>query len=363
MLIALATKHNWELYQLDVKSAFLNGDLKEEIYLVQPEGYVKQGQEHLVCRLKKALYGLKQAPRSWYEKVDSFFIEYGFHRTLNDPNLYTRYNNQRQIVLISLYVDDMIITGNAFDLIKGIKRLMAQVFEMKDLGSLHYCLGLEVFRDTGQTFLTQGKYARNLLEKFTMDQGRTATTPLQQNLKLSSDDGTKEVDATMYRQLVGFSDSDWASNLDDRRSITSYAFNIGSEVIAWSSKKQSTVALSSCEAEYQALCAATCEAIWLRRLLKDAGKAQKQPTSIKSDNQSTIKLAYNPVFHKNTKHIDTQFHFVREKIQSNEIAVEYCKTCDNVADIFTKPLARVKFELFRKMLGVQENPFSIKGGS
>lgn len=162
--------------------------------------------------------------------------------------------------------------------------------------------------------------------------------------------------------LAGFSDSDWAGNLDDRRSITGYAFNIGSGVIAWSSKKQSTVALSSCEAEYQALCAATCEAIWLRRLLKDAGKEQKQPTSIKSDNQSTIKLAYNPVFHKNTKHIDTQFHFVREKIQSNEIAVEYCKTCDNVADIFTKPLARVKFELFRKMLGVQENPFSIKGG-
>ena len=163
--------------------------------------------------------------------------------------------------------------------------------------------------------------------------------------------------------LACYSNSDWAGDLDDRRSITGYAFNIGSEVIAWSSKKQSTVALSSCEVEYQALCAATCEAIWLRRLLNDAGKEQKQPTSIKSDNQSTIKLAYNPVFHKNTKHIDTQFHFVREKIQSKEISLEYCKTCDNVAHIFTKPLARVKFELFRKMLGVQENPFSIKGGS
>eukprot|EP00253_Pinus_taeda_P007893 PITA_07893 len=205
----------------------------------------------------------------------------------------------------------MIITGNADDSIKGIKRLMAQVIEMKDLGSLHYCLGLEVFRDTGQTFLTQGKYAKNLLEKFGMDQCRTTATPLQQNLKLSSDDGTKEVDATMYRQLVGsliyltttrpnlaysvsvlsqfmskplesFLDSDCAGNLDDRRSITGYAFNIGSGVTAWSSKKQSTVALSSCEAEYQALCAATCEVIWLRRLLKDAGKEQKQPTSIKA---------------------------------------------------------------------------------
>ena len=163
--------------------------------------------------------------------------------------------------------------------------------------------------------------------------------------------------------LAGFSDSDWAGNLDDRISITGYTFSIGSEVIAWSSKKQSTVALSSCEVEYQALCAATCEAIWLRRLLNDAGEEQKESTIIKTDNQSTIKLAYNPVFHKNTKHIDTQFHFVREKLQSKEIFVEYCKTCDNMADIFTKPLGRVKFEFFRGMLGVQGNPFSIKGGS
>ena len=162
--------------------------------------------------------------------------------------------------------------------------------------------------------------------------------------------------------LAGFSDSDWAGNLDDRRSITGYAFSIGSGVIAWSSKKQSTVALSSCEAEYQALCAATCEAIWLRRLLNNAGEEHKESTIIKTDNQSTIKLAYNPVFHKNTKHIDTQFHFVREKLQSKEIFVEYCKTCDNMADIFTKPLGRVKFELFRRMLGVQDNPFSIRGG-
>lgn len=111
------------------------------------------------------------------------------------------------------------------------------------------------------------------------------------------------------------------------------------------------------------MCAATCEAIWLRRLLSDAGEGQKATTNIKTDNQSTIKLAYNPVFHKNTKHIDTQFHFVREKIQSKEICVDYCNTCDNLADIFTKPLGRIEFELLRGMLGVHNNPFFIKGGS
>eukprot|EP00253_Pinus_taeda_P025068 PITA_25068 len=202
----------------------------------------------------------------------------------------------------------MIITGNENSLIKEIKQQMSQEFEMKYLGDLHYCLGLEVWKDSGQTFLTQGKYARNLLERFRMEQC--------------------------------YSDSDWAGNLDDRRSITGYAFSIRSKVISWCSKKKSTVVLSSCEAEYQALCAATCEAIWLRRLLSDAGEGQKAETSIKTDNQSTIKLAYNPVFLKNAKHIDTQFHFVREKIQSKEICVDYCNTCDNLADIFTKPLGK-----------------------
>eukprot|EP00253_Pinus_taeda_P008596 PITA_08596 len=173
----------------------------------------------------------------------------------------------------------MIITGNANSLIKEIKQQMSQEFEMKDLGDLHYCLGLEVWKDSGQTFLTQGKYAGNLLERFRMEQCKTAATPLQQNLKLSNDDGTKQVsDVT----LVGYSDSDWAGNLDDRRSITGYAFSIGSGVISWCSKKQSTVALSSCEAEYQALCVATYEAIWLRRLLSDAGEGQKEATSIQS---------------------------------------------------------------------------------
>eukprot|EP00253_Pinus_taeda_P008453 PITA_08453 len=286
MLICLATKHKWKLHELDVKSAFLNEELKEEIYLVQPPGFVKKGQEHLVCKLHKALYGLKQAPSH----------------------------------------------GNANSLIKEIKQQMSQEFEMKDLGDLHYCLGLEMWKDFGQTFLTQGKYARNLLERFRMEQCKTAATPLQQNLKLSSDDGTKQVDATLYRHLVGsliyltttrpdlaysvsvpsqfmprpldshwnvakcvlryligtcnygilytdssdvtlagYSDYDWAGNLDDRRSIIGYAFSIGSGVISWCSKKQSTIALLSCEAEYQALCAATCEAVWLRRLLSDAG--------------------------------------------------------------------------------------------
>eukprot|EP00253_Pinus_taeda_P029530 PITA_29530 len=204
------------------------------------------------------MYGLKQEPRLWYDKIDSFFLQHGYKRSKNDPYLYTVFDKEGRIVLISLYVDDLIIIGNVGNLIKEIKEQMSQVFEMKDLGELHYCLDLEVWRDSGQTFLSQS-----------------------------------------------FLDFDWAGNVDDKRSITSYAFSIGSGVITWSNKNQNTISLSSVEAEYQAMCATICEAVWLRRLLLDAGKEQKVATMIKCDNQCSIKLANNLVFQKNKKHIDT----------------------------------------------------------
>jgi hypothetical protein len=245
---------------------------------------------------------------------------------------------------------------------------------------------------------------------------------MQQNMKLYRDDGSKEVNDTMYRQMVGnlnyltttkpdiayfvsvlsqfmdkpieshwnatkgvlrylkgtidygikyiysfdveltgYSDSDWAGNLDDQRSTIDYAFGIRSRIVSWSSKKQPTISFSSTEAEYKVLCATTCEVVWLRRLLRDVGEEQRKATIIKCDNQSSIKLENNPVYHSRTKNVDTQFHFVQEKIQSNDISLMYCNTSENATDIFTKPLGKIKFELFREMLGVDINHFSIKG--
>jgi hypothetical protein len=203
MLISLATKYHWKLHQLDVKYAFLNGELKEEFYLSQPEGFVEKGQEHLVCKLNKALYGLKQEPRSWYEKIDSFFLQQGFMRRKSDPNMYTRFDELGYIVLISLYVDDLIITGNAEKLIDEIKEQLSKLFEIKDLGELHYHLGLEVWRNAGQTFVCQSKYIREILKIFKVDQCKSSTIPMQQSVKLSCDDGLKEVNGTVYRQMVG----------------------------------------------------------------------------------------------------------------------------------------------------------------
>lgn len=154
IMIALATKHNWKMHQLDVKSVLLNGELKEEVYLVQPKGFVKQGYEHLVCKLKKDLYGLKQAPRYWYLKIDYFFYEKGFLKSKNDPNLYIKKDEYGNIALIFVYVDGLIITSNASKLIEEIKIQLSQVFEMKDLGELHYCLGLQLQREPSKTLIT-----------------------------------------------------------------------------------------------------------------------------------------------------------------------------------------------------------------
>ena len=157
--------------------------------------------------------------------------------------------------------------------------------------------------------------------------------------------------------LIGFSNSDWEGNPDDRRYTSGYAFHIGSGVVSWSSKKQPTVSLSSTESEHKALTNATCEAIWLWRILVDLEEAKSGSTCINCDNQSDIKLTHNPIYPARTKHIELQYHFVGEKIESNEIDLIFCNTKDNMVDIFSKPLGKIKFEIFRSKLGIVENPF------
>jgi hypothetical protein len=178
LMIALTTKYNWKLHQLDIKSVFLNGELKEEVCLIQPEEFVKKGQENLVCKLKKYLYGLKQAPRSCYEKIYASLFQQGFIKCKSDPNMYIKKYGNGQIALISLYVDVIIIIGSVIGLIEEIKRKLSQEFEMKDLGNLHYCLGLEVWRDNGKTLITQNKYINEVLRRFNMNTCKAVSTPL-----------------------------------------------------------------------------------------------------------------------------------------------------------------------------------------
>ncbi|VVA37047.1 PREDICTED: Retrovirus-related Pol poly from, partial [Prunus dulcis] len=193
---------NWKLFQLDVKYAFLNGVLSEEVYVDQPLGFVIQGSEDKVYRLKKALYGLKQAPRAWYEEINSYFTKVGFQRSLSEATLYTK-RSPSGILIVSLYVDDIIYTGSSKEMMLEFKNEMMRQYEMTDLGLLHHFLGLGVLQTDSCIFLHQKKYAKTLLDKFGLKDCKSVATPLAVNEKLSKVDGSDLADETLYRQMVG----------------------------------------------------------------------------------------------------------------------------------------------------------------
>ena len=298
LLLALAGQMGWKVYHLDVKSAFLNGILLEEIYVQQPEGFEVIGHEHKVYKLHKALYGLKQAPRAWYSRIDSHLIQLGFRRSENEATLYLKQNDDGLQLVVSLYVDDMLVTGSNVKLLADFKMEMQDVFEMSDLGIMNYFLGMEIYQCSWGIFISQRKYAMDILKKFKLESCKEVATPLAQNEKISKNDGEKLEEPSAYRSLVGsllyltvtrpdlmfpasllsrfmssprnvhmgvakrvlkyvkgttnlgiwylkirgvkldgYADSDWVGSVDDMKSTSSYVFTIGSGVICWNSRK------------------------------------------------------------------------------------------------------------------------------
>eukprot|EP00253_Pinus_taeda_P008301 PITA_08301 len=344
---------------MDVKSAFLHGDLHEEIYMEQPIGFI-QTDSSLVCRLKKSLYGLKQAPRAWYAKMDSFLLESGFSRCYSDNTVYTKKVGNSLIILV-LYVDDLILTGSDPNLINHVKSSLKKKFEMTDLGHLHYFLGLQVLQSKEGISLSQSKYACDILRHFHMKNVIQSLLPfsLESNfqslvllLKLMLPYTVNFAKATPL--LVGFTDSDWAGDPDDQKSTAGYVFTLGSGPITWVCKKQAAISLSSAEAEYRGAVEASKEALWLRQILSEFGFEQQHPTTLWCDNQSAIQLCKDPVQHQRSKHIELHMHFIRKLIHDHVLEVQYYSTDDQVADIFTKALTEAKFTKLRYMLGVQE---------
>eukprot|EP00253_Pinus_taeda_P024439 PITA_24439 len=336
LVLSLAASLKWEVHQMDVKSAFLHGDLHEEIYMEQPIGFI-QTDSSLVCRLKKSLYGLNQAPRAWYAKMDSFLLESSFSRCYSDNTVYTKKVGNSLIILV-LYVDDLILT----------------VLQSKE--------GIS---------LSQSKYACDILRHFHMEDCKPAPSPFQSGVKLSVSCTSPEVDATLYRQLVGKllylthtrPDLSFAVGLvarfmqNPRESHWKAAKRILRYVrgpITWACKKQAAISLSSAEAEYRGAVEASKEAWWLRQILSELGFEQQHPTTLWCDNQSAIQLCKDPVQHQRSKHIELHMHFIRKLIHDHVLEVQYCSTDDQVADIFTKALTEAKFTKLRYMLGVQE---------
>uniref|UniRef100_A0A2N9J750 Reverse transcriptase Ty1/copia-type domain-containing protein n=1 Tax=Fagus sylvatica TaxID=28930 RepID=A0A2N9J750_FAGSY len=310
-LLAVDVVHHWPLFQMDVKNAFLNGDLLEEVYM-----------------------------------FSSVVAQQGFTLSPYDSALFIRYTSTG-ITLILLYVDDMIITGDDTADIHDLQKFLSQHFEMKDLGTLSYFLGLEVTSSSDGYYFSQAKYASDLLSKAGLTDSKTVSTPLEFNIKLNAIDGEPLPDATLYRQMVGsliyltvtrpdlayavhlvsqfmFAPHSthyatvlyWAGDPTDRRFTTGYYFLLGSSLISWRSKKQqSVVARSSTEAEYRALVNTTSELLWLCWLLTDMGAPQTTSTPIHGDNCSAIHIAHNDIFHERTKHIEIDCHFIRYHLQ------------------------------------------------
>ncbi|KAE8707741.1 hypothetical protein F3Y22_tig00110377pilonHSYRG00343 [Hibiscus syriacus] len=412
LIISLAAQNKWKIQQMDVKSFFLNGVLEEEVYIQQPSGNEVKGNEDKVLKLKKALYGLKQAPRAWNSRIDKYFQENGFNKCPYEHALYTK-NKDEDILIVCLYVDDLIFTGSNPSMFNQFKDVMMKEFEMTDMGLMAYYLGIEVKQQNDGIFISQERYAKEILKKFKMENCKPISTPAEYEIKMTKHEEGKSVDPTFFKslvgslryltctrpdilhavglvsrymesptttnfkatkrilrylkgtidfglfysvsndyKLVGYSDSDWGGDIDNQRSTTGFVFFMGDIAFTWMSKKQPIVTLSTCEAEYVAATSCVCHAIWLRNLLKVIGLIQEEPTKVCVDNKSAIALAKNPVFHDRSKHIDIRYHYIRECVARKDVEVEYVKSQDQVADIFTKPLTSEDFLRLRNLLGV-----------
>ena len=199
MILALAACKGWIVYQLDVKSAFLHGNLNEAVFIKQPQGYEVKEEEDKVYRLKKALYGLKQAPRAWYNKIEFYFMKKGFERCLNEHTLFTKVKEGGKLLMVSVYVDDLIFTGNDEAMFEKFKNSMKQEFDMSDLGRMKYFLGVEVVQGSEGIFINQQKYANEVLERFGMEHCKPVKNSVVPGFKLVKDEGGTGVDATAYK--------------------------------------------------------------------------------------------------------------------------------------------------------------------
>ena len=409
-IFSIAAMNDWDVEQMDVKTAFLYGPIDEAVYVELPDGFTQEGK---VCRLRKALYGLKQAPRIWYQTLAGFLKELGYKHLHEDHSIFVHPDHR---TIIAVYVDDLLITGPSSPSIHDLKAALSKKFQMSDLGAVAYYLGIEITRDRPNRVLQLGQqtYIDKIVSEFGASQLRDSLHPFRSDLFLvpaTPDDpvskpdfrtryqaavgslmylmlGTRpdlafavsqvsrfsanpqathwEAVQTLFRyikatrdlkltfrggDLLGYTDSNYAMDAD-RRSIGGYIFKLGGAAISWSSKRQATVSLSTCEAEYIAQSEAAKEAIWLRRLLTELGHPI-QSVTIKADNRGAIALGANPLNHSRSKHIDVRWHFVREKVAEGLIKLEYIGTADMVADGCTKPLVGNKLAKFTRDLGLE----------
>nr|ABA96191.1 retrotransposon protein, putative, Ty1-copia subclass [Oryza sativa Japonica Group] len=327
---------------IDVKTAFLHGELEEEIYMDQPEGFIVPGKEDYVCKLKRSLYGLKQSPRQWYKRFDSFMLSHGFKRSEFDSCVYIKFVNGSPIYLL-LYVDDMLIAAKSKEQITALKKQLSSEFDMKDLGVAKKILALQcASTDEDVEYMSRVPYssavgslmyamvcsrpdlshAMSLVSRYMANPGKEHWKAVQwifRYLKGIADACLKF--GRTDKGLVGYVDSDFAADLDKRRSLTGYVFTIGSCAMSWKATLQPVVAQSTTEAEYMAIAEACKESVWLKGLFAELCGVDSC-INLFCDSQSAICLTKDQMFHERTKHIDIKYHYVRDVVAQSKLKDE-----------------------------------------
>ncbi|GKB62530.1 ribonuclease H-like domain-containing protein [Tanacetum coccineum] len=391
-VLSLAASRHWPIHQLDVKNAFLHGDLSETIYMHQPPRFWDFVHPDYVCLLQRSLYGLKQASRAWFQRFASYITRVGFSHSRCDSSLFI-YKQGTDTAYLLLYVDDIVLTASSESLLHQIIRSLHRGFAMTDLGPLNYFLGISVTRHSSRLFLSQKKYAVEILERVHMVNCNPSRTPIDTESKLGSD-GDMVSDPTIYRSLASSLQyliftrlnisyavqqlclymhdpqephffalkrilryvRDWAGCPTTRSSTLGYYVFLGNNLLSWSSKHQPTLSHSSAEAEYHGVVNAVVETCWLRNLLCELHTPLYSVTLVYCDNVSAVYLSCNPVQHQRTKHIKIDIHFVHDLVDAGQVRVLHVPSRYQYADIFTKGLPSALFEEFRSSLSVRCPP-------
>lgn len=411
-LICVANGFDMKVANFDINTAFLYGRIEDgrDVYMKMPRGFEIQGR---TCKLRKSIYGLRDSSRQWNKCINDYLLSNKFVRSKNDLCLYTR-RIGNDVTYLLLYVDDIFVVCSNECELNRLKLELSKRFKVSDLTGDNRFLGVEILwnRETCEVTLSQAKYIETVLKKFRMFDCNPVKTPMENNLKIVQDEndvitnkpvrqliGCLSYIANMTRpdicyavnrlsqyqeratdqiyeylkrilrylkgtinyglryrkgknfDMTGYADADFGSDSLDRKSKTGFVFYLGSNVIAWKSIKQKTVALSTTEAEYVALSTAVAEGIWLKQLLKDLNLERK---SIKmyEDNKNVVILCKNGDNNTKCKHIDVRYRFINDKIETGEIEVEYVSSKEQVADVFTKPISLCYFVKHRDSLGI-----------
>ncbi|GKB05424.1 retrovirus-related pol polyprotein from transposon TNT 1-94 [Tanacetum coccineum] len=323
MFIAFAAHMNITIFQMDVKTAFLNGPLKEEVYVSQPEGFIDSEFPNHVYRLKKALYGLKQAPRAWYDKLSSFLIEHGFNKdecvSMSTPMATERLDADLQGTPTDQTTYRRMIGG-----------LMYLTASRPDIAFANFVCARYQARPTVKPLKEVKRIFRYLRQSYNM------------GLWYPKDYGF---------ELIAYSDADHAGCKDDCKSTSGGLQFLGGKLVSWSSKKQDCTAMSTAEAEYVSLSACCAQVIWMRTQLLDYGfKYNRIP--MYCDSKSAIAISCNPVQHSKTKHIDIRYHFIKEHVERGTVEIYFVETEYQLADLFTKALPKERFEYLLHRIGM-----------